>query len=288
MNRKNIAKVLRNKHDSFVASITNESVQALVKEQSIITGGSIVSLLQGEEVNDFDYYFRTKEAAIAVAGYFVVLFNKQHPDNPNKPQVVVEGDRIKITTESKGIAMDNEEVVFDENEAVVQSESGKKKKGTYSPIFLSQNAITLSDRVQLVIRFYGEPEEIHKNYDFIHCTNYWCSWDNKVVLNPDAIESILCKELRYQGSLYPICSIIRTRKFVSKGWVINAGQFLKMCFQVSELNLNDLTVLEDQLTGVDASYFFQVIDYCKKKQAEDSEFKITAPYLVSVIDKIFG
>lgn len=288
MNRKNIAKTLRRKHDEFTASIQDEAVKKVIEESSVITGGAIASLLINEEVNDFDYYFRTKEAAETVAKYFVKLFNDEHPDMLHQPEVVVKGDRVKIKiTSGKGVASDDDNTVFEED-SLCQSKSGKKKKDSYSPIFITQNAITLSDRIQLVIRFYGEPEDIHKNYDFIHCCNYWCSWDGKLVLNPLAVESLLTKELKYQGSLYPVCSIVRTRKFLSKGWTINAGQYVKMCFQVSELDLQDLEVLEDQLTGVDASYFFQVIAFCKQKQAEFPEFSITIPYLISVIDKIFG
>jgi hypothetical protein len=163
-----------------------------------------------------------------------------------------------------------------------------KEKGKYRPVYMSSNAITLSDKVQLVVRFFGDPDEIHKNYDFIHCCNYWTSDDNKLVLHPGALESLLSKHLQYQGSLYPLCSVIRTRKFLKQGWYINAGQYLKMCFQISELNLSNINVLEEQLVGVDAAYFIQVIEYCKKKQEENPEFQVTAPYLVSIIDKIFG
>jgi hypothetical protein len=164
-------------------------------------------------------------------------------------------------------------------------DEGKPK---YRPIFMTANAITLSHRVQLVIRFYGPPDEIHKNYDYIHCCNYWESESGKLTLNPLAIESLLSKNLLYQGSLYPICSVIRLRKFLKNGWHVNAGQILKMCFQISELDLTDLDTLDDQLTGVDAAYFFQIIDYCRKRMEADKDFKLTMPYLVSIIDKIFG
>lgn len=75
---------------------------------------------------------------------------------------------------------------------------------------------------------------------------------------------------------------------MKKGWYINAGQILKMLFQISELNLKDIHVLEDQLTGVDAAYFHQLISWCKREKTENPQFEITAPYLVTLIDKIFG
>src|SRR3546814_17023564 len=130
---------------------------------------------------------------------------------------------------------------------------------TYRPVFMSTNAITLSDKIQIVLRFYGEADAIHENYDFVHCTNYWTSKDANLTLRQPALESLLCKELRYVGSKYPVCSVIRLRKFIRRGWVINAGQILKMMMQVSELDLTNPAVLQDQLTGVDSAYFIEQI-----------------------------
>jgi hypothetical protein len=150
-------------------------------------------------------------------------------------------------------------------------------------VFLSSNAITLSNKVQLVLRFYGEPEKIHENYDFVHCTSWWQSWDQTLTLRPEALESCLSKELKYVGSLYPVCSIVRLRKFISRGWRINAGQILKMCMQISALDLTDLKVLEDQLTGVDTAYFLQIIDRLKEKDPE----KVNTAYLCEILDRMF-
>lgn len=313
MNRRTVAKILKKKHKEFIESIEDEKVKELVDKNSIITGGSIVSLLTDEPVKDFDYYFSNKETVLAVAKYYIDQFMKAHPDwekGNNKtdvPTVVEDGDRVKIVVQSAGIigegseegyeyfeggpdenAMDYvESVLSDADETDVKPlETSVKKK--YRPVYMSSNAITLANNVQLVIRFYGNPEDIHKNYDFVHCTNYWTSGDGHLTLKPEALESILTKEIKYQGSLYPLCSVIRARKFIQRGWRINAGQFLKMCFQISQLDLTKISVLEEQLTGVDAAYFFQVIEYCKKREAEDPEFKITTPYLVTIIDKIFG
>ena len=53
---KTINKILTAQHKRFVESIKDDVIKKLVKENSIITGGSIVSMLLNEEVNDFDYY----------------------------------------------------------------------------------------------------------------------------------------------------------------------------------------------------------------------------------------
>src|SRR3546814_3043827 len=75
---------------------------------------------------------------------------------------------------------------------------------------------------------------------------------------------------------YPVCSVIRLRKFIRRGWVINAGQILKMMMQVSELDLTNPAVLQDQLTGVDSAYFIELMSKVKENDPE----KVNAAYLV--------
>lgn len=204
-------------------------------------------------------------------------------------------DRIKIIVRSDGVATEdrNRELLNEPFEdavtALAEADStpvSSEEIIDYHPVFLSPNAVTLSGDVQFVLRFYGQPEQIHENYDFVHCTNYWTS-KGGLVLKQEALEAILAKELVYTGSKYPVCSIIRTRKFVKRGFHINAGQYLKMCFQVSELDLTDIAVLEDQLVGVDSAYFINLIKALQEKASKESEFVLNSGYLCSIIDKIF-
>lgn len=323
MNRRIIKAVLLKKFNEWVNSIHDETIQADVKKNSIITGGAIVSLLMKEKVNDFDVYFTNLETVKDIANYYVGEFHNLHSIGGKQsgrdinPIVKIEEAigtipaRVRIRIESAGIAgektpesqyrffegrplEDGEEYVADIMQHILTEADGldgkeldKVEKEKYRPVFLTDNAITLSNQIQLIIRFYGNADEIHKNYDFIHCTNYWESGTGKLTLRLEALESILAKELRYVGSLYPVCSFIRTRKFIKQGWHINAGQMLKICLQLSELDLTNVEVLEDQLTGVDTAYFLQVIDYLRKRQLEDSNFYANVPYLISIIDKIF-
>jgi len=223
-------------------------------------------------------------------------------ERPSNMILNTDKDRIKIIINSDGVAQsetidtvaDNVEYDINDfldevNEDKTNVDDDTKKK--YRPIFLSSNAITLSNKIQIIIRFYGEPSVIHENYDFIHTTNYWTHRDG-VVLNQRALEAILNKELFYSGSKYPIASIIRTRKFLKRGWQINAGQYLKMAFQISALDLNDISVLEDQLVGVDSIYFLHFIRVLHENilsgKINKEEVTIDSTYVVSVVDKIFG
>lgn len=289
MKAKTIKAILTKKHKDFIATIQDEEVRELVRKNSIITGGSIVSMLLGEDVNDFDYYFTDKNTCEKVANYYARQFSKL--TNKSVEVKTSEAGRVSIFIKSEGIAEETNNETVDEfdnlalSEAVAGAEAQEKPE--YRPIFLSSNAITLSNKVQLIIRFYGEADEIHSNYDFVHATCYWESKNNNLVLPAKALEAIITKELVYQGSKYPLASIMRTRKFIQRGWSINAGQFLKMALQLNIMDLLDIKILEEQLAGVDSAYFSHVIDSIKKKTEEDPEYKVDNSYLFEVINRIF-
>lgn len=314
MKAKTIKAVIRKKVDEWLTSIEDEGVRELAARGTIVTGGCIASMLLKEKVNDFDLYFIDKPTTVAVANYYAARF-KPKKRNGIECAIHVEhenSDRVKIVIKSAGIAsedgttteyryfesrpegeaggyvgevMQDPGDIQDAYEATEQAALDTENDGKppYRPVFMSTNAITLSHRIQIVLRFYGEPDAIHENYDFVHCTNYWTSWNNELVLKQPALEALLAKELRYVGSKYPICSLIRMRKFIGRGWSINAGQILKMVWQVSELNLKDVAVLEDQLTGVDVAYFMEVIE---KVRAKDPA-KVDSAYLIEIINRMF-
>ena len=291
MNAKNLGKSLKATVDRWIKSIEDESVADIVRKNAIITGGAIVSLLTGEVPNDYDVYFKTKESCEAVARYYADQWNKAHPDKRQVYIEVSDGGKVTAFIQSAGVvAESDDDVVDDESEPREEEEAdGKKKvdKKPYRPRYISSNAITLSDKIQIVLRFYGSVETIHENYDFIHCT---CSYDhenNKVVLPNRALEAIINKELFYAGSKYPLCSIIRARKFITRGWTINAGQYLKMCLQLNELDLHDVATLKDQLTGVDSAYFAHAIALMEERKKDDPNFVPDNSYLFDVINEIF-
>ncbi len=274
MKTKTIEKVLEKKFNEFLESIKDESVKKLVKKNTIITGGCISSMFLNEKVNDYDLYFTNYETTLAVATYYLNIFNENNKtkgyvfdwDSHNKEQNqfkvpdFAEEYRVKLMFDSTGsakeIGLQDESEIHELGDTIeIKDDKGEK----YRPIYISSNAITLSGEIQIIVRFYGIASEIHDNYDFSHCTNYWLSEKEKLYINQRALECILNKELFYIGSKYPLASIIRIRKFVKRGWQINAGQIVKMALQLNKFDLYNPKVLEDQLTGVDLYFFGQLI-----------------------------
>jgi len=298
MKRKTILKLINRKINDWLLSIEDKELRSLIKDNIVLTGGAFASMLLNEKVKDYDIYFKDRQVVIKVAEYYLNKYRSTHPKftgfmvydrmeeeypfrmkHYSKDRIAIFIDR-GVESEEK-IDHDTEDVLED-----LPEENTEKEK--YRPIFFSTNAITLSNGIQITIRFYGNPDEIHETYDYVHCTNYWTSWNNELVLQPKALESIITKTLTYTGSKYPLCSVLRMRKFIRRGWQINAGQVLKMLFQVSLLDLKDIRVLEDQLVGVDTAYFNSLIEALQSDYKINSNFVLDESYLSTIIDRIFG
>lgn len=300
--RKTIKTIIEKKLKEWLNTLP-EQLRLDTQDHVIVTGGCIASLLLGESIKDFDLYIDDVGVTAKLAKYYVAKFNAARKVNNYKtaePYVKVEDDRVRIYVKSAGIASIDEngsDYAYFEDPAdaeganeyidqVVNNPSSEEEKGKYRPIFLSENAISLSDKVQIVIRFIGPPEEIHKNYDYIHATNYYYSKTKELVLKAAALESLLSRDLVYCGSLYPICSLFRMRKFMDRGWRISAGEITKIALQISELDLSNPEILREQLIGVDAAYFHQLIHMINEYKEKNPGVDINASYVISLIDEL--
>ncbi len=344
MKHSTIKKVLRHRIDELLDSIEedgkykNQDVSKLIdllKENTLVCGGSIASMLTGERPNDFDIYFKNYSTVLAVASYYANRFNIDNDRSHLHSTVTVrkgkvinianeEEDRIHFFIKSAGMAAehkDESEYRFfefvdidsltssyieamirpdaeDEPDDFIPNEpddnikSGlnvtkeirNRNKPKYRPIFFTDNAVSLANKIQIIVRFYGTPDQIHKNFDFAHCM---CSYDyqtDTLDVSSDAMEALLSQSLIYRGSLYPIASLFRIRKFLNRGYRITAGQMLKIIWQVNELDLSNKMTLMEQLMGVDIAYMYQLIEHLKNVKAGT---KIDSIYIAKVIDEIF-
>jgi hypothetical protein len=284
MQVKTIKKIISRKLEDWLMTIEDSNLRKDVKANILVSGGCITSLFQNLPVNDYDVYIQDMDVLLRLAKYYCpndVLDGRKREEylseidsaydiDDNLSEIAVryktlKPDQIKLNINSVGVKMVVEE--------------GRK----YQVSFLSQNAISLTDDLQIVLRFNGTTQQIHKTFDFIHATNYFTFADG-LVTKIEALQCILTKNLKYQGSLYPLTSIIRMKKFILRGWSINAGEILKIMFQISELDLKNVEVLEEQLIGVDIAYFAKLIEVIRTVNPE----KITSAYLSEIIDRVFN
>ncbi len=306
MQTKTIEHNIRVKLEDWLKSITDESLRKDVRENLLVSGGSITSMFLNEPVNDYDIYLMDMDVCKRIAEYYSKKFSEiDILDGRNRQKYIDE-----YNEEFKGMNSVDGSLAIDHNNSYAISLRNLKddqiklyfngSKGglkvneglsedelNYTPLYFSPNAISLSNDIQVVLRFWGSPEQIHKTFDYIHATNYFTFKDG-LVRNLEAVESILTKQLKYQGSYYPVTSIIRAKKFIKRGFNISAGELLKIMFQISALDLTNPDVLEEQLIGVDVAYFDLLISALRNKFESDKDFKLNTEYFNTLVDRIFN
>ena len=277
MQVKTIRKNIEEKLNEWINSIDNDYLKSNLKDNIIVSGGCIASMLLKEKVNDYDVYIKDINILKELAIYYIKdIKGVEILDGRKKKDLIQEyGDSFEESNSKYAIALrtlkDNQIKIFTKGTGgfKVEQKPEEQKNSKYKPLFFSSNAISLSDDIQIILRFWGGVEEIHKNFDFVHSTNYFTFKDG-VVNNVKALESLMAKQLKYQGSLYPLSSIIRMKKFIKRGFNISSGEILKIMYQISKLNLDDPDTLEDQVIGVDVVFLPKLIEFLLTKQTDNN------------------
>lgn len=271
MNKKQVANTLKEMLGRWLDAIDDRVLRANVERELVVAGGAITSLLQGDTPNDLDIYIQNPKVLKDLAEYYTKQLGL---------------DIIFITSENRVVPLVNvgHKSVVPER-ALSQIKAAIKKKDdtskAYRIAFLTTNAITLTGGIQIILRYTGKPADIIKSFDFVHVTNYF-TFNDGVVLNEEALESIITKNLKYQGSDYPVASLFRIRKFLYRGFRVSAGELFKISYDISKLNLDDPDIMTDQVIGVDVIYFNEAISKLAEKKTFDRS------YIYEVVNQIFN
>ena len=221
-----------------------DKVHSIVMPALVVAGGCIASMVADEQINDFDVYFSDPKVAVRLARYYRNKFAESYA-TASQWEVVNQDCRVKVGYSYGDDDTDNSQEIF----AKIPIPDEK-----YEPYAFSMNAITLTNGIQLILRFVGTPEYVMSNFDFLHAMNYWTR-ETGTQLDLEAVMCIINKRLKFHHTLYPVCSLFRIRKFLERGYNINAAEMFKIAFAIQGLDLQDPYVLKDQLIGVDALYF---------------------------------
>lgn len=155
------------------------TIQKLSLSKSFfVSGGCIGSLLRGESVNDYDVYF----------------FNRS------------EGEQI-VKLYSEDPSYKNEVAIYDEKYRDVGGPSG---------MLITENAVTLKNKIQLITKHYGTPSEIRSTFDFMHCLPYYDSRDDKLYISREQYDLNVNKKLKINNKYSQTTH--RENKFLKRGW----------------------------------------------------------------------
>jgi hypothetical protein len=128
-----------------------------------VSGGCISSILRGEKPKDYDIYFKDEETM-------------QHV--------------ISLITQSPDLLIHVQN--FDEKYRDIKGKDGK---------CITENAITMKNGLQFIIKHWGNADAIRSTFDFVHCMPYYSFGDKRLRISEEQyvccvnkILKISCKE----------------------------------------------------------------------------------------------
>lgn len=199
-------------------------------KSGFVMGGAITSLHERTPPKDYDIYFNNVESLNKVAR--TILGSSRGYERKE------DGTYGRVAASNSLL----NRVVFAEK----------------SNIYETNNALTLSRKLQIITKFIGTPEQIAGTYDWEHCKAYW----EPDIVNPnynvgkfvylgDSLECIANRRLKYcpESSYYKLCAVSRMIKFQKRGWQIDLASLLKLIKDVGSLDLEDKKVIEHELQG---------------------------------------
>ena len=106
-----------------------------------------------------------------------------------------------------------------------------KMNRVFEPKLITENAINLTDKIQLILKFAGSQKLVTSFFDWEHITSYFSLRDG-LVLTDNVYRLIVEKDLIYTGSNYPLSSLLRLRKFIKKGWTVSTKTMVHIVMDI--------------------------------------------------------
>lgn len=176
------------------------------REESYVSGGAIYSLYNDQEVKDYDFFLDNEELADEIRDYFTMYLIDKNKDMKDK--------KIKV---------------------------GKYRD---LKLVITDNAISIG-RYQIITRWVGEPEEVIGEFDFCHNMFYVYKGEINTFSQWDFLED---NRLRFNDKRPRDIAgcIIRTRKFIERGFKLTNKEMAKMLLKLNETGFNEreLEILE--------------------------------------------
>jgi hypothetical protein len=108
----------------------------------------------------------------------------------------------------------------------------KNKDDKFHVKLITDNAINLSDKIQLITKFWGDPSFVTDEFDWQHIKSWYSCKEEKLYLTSDVYQLVVEKELIYTGSDYPLSSLMRLKKYIKKGWNVSNTTILHIALDI--------------------------------------------------------
>jgi hypothetical protein len=185
MQIKIVENILHNKIKHWADHVekSNKEIADLIRKHAVVMGRAITNLMTNDDVNDYDVYFNDMDAAHKVISFYCRMMPTEYTWDLIKTETPT-GYKVKIVSVGNYVENGSEfedettsslnevekELLRSTNEVnrVKLKADKSNKEDFYRPVCITQNAITLFSKIQIVTRFVGTPDYIVNFYDYAY------------------------------------------------------------------------------------------------------------------------
>ena len=142
---------------------------------------------------------------------------------------------------------------------------------------------------QIIKKFYGRPEDIMKKFDFTISMGAYLPRVDEFILDDRFLYHLAERRLVFNIETdYPISSVWRMKRFLSKGYRIGAVDLITLCLRVHNLKIKTFEDLKKQLDGIDTALLKPLTDKLVEEKG-DKEYDLMEflEYMEKTLGKIW-
>lgn len=114
-------------------------------------------------------------------------------------------------------------------------------------------------RVQLIRVLTGEPNEVISTFDFTICQGAFDGED--FYLSGSFFQHLAQRKLVFNiKAEYPLCSLYRARKFITRGFSLSGIEAIKLGLKLNSIQIKTYADLRKQLMGIDTLFLADLTD----------------------------
>jgi hypothetical protein len=145
-----------------------------------------------------------------------------------------------------------------------------------SPVFVTDHATTYrceGNTFQLVKVVFGSAAEVFDKFDFTVCMGAYSCGEDTFTLQTHFIQHNSQRKLVFhKGTLFPICSMVRTVKYMRRGYTMTGVERIRIAMAVSRLQLTSWQDVKKQLQGIDTTFLKPLTDNMLSEGRADKTF----------------
>jgi hypothetical protein len=203
-----------------------------------------------------------------------------------------------LTSIFTGAEIKDIDIFFESEDAMTKFMLLNLNKDQLANLISTDNAVTYritlspekSYTIQLITRIYGTPQQIIDQFDFTVCMcAYTPQDDGKFIMNPNFILHLAERTLCFNGKAkYPIATLVRTKKYIEKGYSLAPIEYVKLALAINNLDLKDWTTVREQLEGIDLALFQSLISKLPEGETTEFEYETFMALLEDTLDNWNG